>query len=665
MQTPAKWVTACLLLAHLGCGTSPEPTETGNLTASCQSCHGDHGTGGIEEAHPSEALGCVDCHGGVEDGVTKEAAHVPLPEGVSSPFEVRGQSGVELDAVDPAYLRWVNPTDYRVAEQSCGGSDCHQAIVESAPSSIMTTFAGHFNKTRYSAGSQDDRVALYGVREQVASLFDGTEGTVESLERFEAPLLGESSPVEDYLDHYLEKGCPRCHVWNFGSNDAAGDFRSSGCAGCHVVYGNDGLSHSLDPTANLDDPPHPRIHQLTTSIPDEQCEHCHYRGNRIGTMYRGVREAGRLEDFENKERSQAPLHTREPGFFVFDEDTTNDVDETPPDLHQSAGLGCVDCHMGVDVHGDGRLYGAHDYQVGIECTDCHGTADTPISPDASGRFTTSAGDGMEMLYVASSGQPRMTGRLDGSSHPLVQVADLDTSDKESATTKGHQDKHLETLECYTCHTGWTQSCFGCHVNIDTRYDGTSLVDGSRTAGLTGGSRSWVTLDYLALGMGTDGQITPMAPQEKMFVSVIVPCDPTTETCTESPDSPNPGRLLYDAKVRRTHDGKLGMGFGPVVPHTTSRTSQPCDRCHLREDGSNQAILRETFGWGSGRFIIPDGDGVEYDLTQVADEATGEALVGMSHAGTDVLPKEVIERMLAITVPSSGLELQQHPAWEAP
>ena len=636
--------------------------DTAINTEGCIACHSPNNNG-IEEAHPSVELSCVECHGGSEEGTTIQEAHVAIPDGVSSPLHLRSMSSVELDEIPTEYIQWINPSDYRVTEITCGSADCHEQIVATAPSSIMTTFAGHFNKTRYQAGTQANREAIYAVRDHYDSEWTGAEGTVGELLTLTPPDLQLGEPTfGDYIDHYLEKGCPRCHVWNFGTNDARGDFRSSGCAGCHVVYNDDGLSLSSDPTVNPDDPTHPAVHELTTSIPDNNCEHCHYRGNRIGTMYRGIREIGRLgEETENMELSVQSLHTREPGFFVYDEDTTNDVDETPPDVHYTGGIGCVDCHMGVDVHGDGQLYSAHDYQVGVECEDCHGMPDSPIAANDNGEFFTTAGDMMRMLYTNGSGSPVMTGRLDGEEHELTQIADLELI---GANGQAHEDMHIDSLECYSCHTSWTQSCFGCHPTIDSRINGTSLIDGVSDLGSVGGSRDWVTLDYLALGVGVDGKLTPMAPQEKMFVTVIVNCDPETEECTENVDSELPGRRLYDETVRIAADGTLGMGFGPIVPHTTSSESQPCDRCHIRVDESNWDIFNETVGWGSGRFVVPDGDGVEYDLTRVMDESC-TTLVSMGHEGTATLSCETVNSMLVPRVENSGLSLREYPEWEAP
>ena len=62
-----------------------------------------------------------------------------------------------------------------------------------------------------------------------------------------------------------------------GTNDHAGDYRSSGCTACHVVYANDrspvhsgpfakfgnrGTSHSPDPTIPKDEPGHPIEHKF-------------------------------------------------------------------------------------------------------------------------------------------------------------------------------------------------------------------------------------------------------------------------------------------------------------------------------------------------------------------------------------------------------------------
>ena len=67
------------------------------------------------------------------------------------------------------------------------------------------------------------------------------------------------------------------------------------------------------------------------------------------------------------------------------------IDETPPDVHYEAGMHCADCHVGSDVHGDGRIYGTSKQQVDLRCEDCHGTVRENIVPNADGQFATSKG----------------------------------------------------------------------------------------------------------------------------------------------------------------------------------------------------------------------------------------------------------------------------------
>ena len=79
-------------------------------------------------------------------------------------------------------------------------------------------------------------------------------------------------------------------MWFMGTNDQPGDFRHSGCAGCHVVYANDrdprhsagyaqyghwGKTLTKDPTIPADEPGHPLKHEFTRAIPTSQCMICH------------------------------------------------------------------------------------------------------------------------------------------------------------------------------------------------------------------------------------------------------------------------------------------------------------------------------------------------------------------------------------------------------
>lgn len=88
-----------------------------------------------------------------------------------------------------------------------------------------------------------------------------------------------------------------------GTNDHPGDFRSSGCSACHVVYANDrskfnsahyatagnrGQSQSVDPTIRKDEAGHPLKHVFTRAIPSSQCMTCHmHPGTNMVSTYLG------------------------------------------------------------------------------------------------------------------------------------------------------------------------------------------------------------------------------------------------------------------------------------------------------------------------------------------------------------------------------------------
>ena len=67
-------------------------------------------------------------------------------------------------------------------------------------------------------------------------------------------------------------------TWFLGTNDQPGDYRSSGCSACHVVYANDrdprhsgpyarfghgGATQTADPTIPRDEPGHPLAHAFS------------------------------------------------------------------------------------------------------------------------------------------------------------------------------------------------------------------------------------------------------------------------------------------------------------------------------------------------------------------------------------------------------------------
>jgi hypothetical protein len=309
----------------------------------CLSCHKN-----IEPMHKNTAvqLGCVDCHGGDAAATTLEAGHV-LPrypehwKGSANP--PRTYTG--LNKEDPAFIQFMNPGDLRVADSACGA--CHADHVKNVSKSMMTTSSLLWGGAAYNNGIVSGKNYFFGEsydREgRPQKIYTTPAPTLEELKKGVLPFLlplprWEISQVTDNFrsferggrisrinpsdigvpNPFEEPGRPDMktsdrglgtqlrisspvlnlqktrlndpHLSFLGTNDHPGDYRSSGCSACHVVYANDrspvhsgpyatagnkGLSQTADPTIKKSEPGHPILHQFTTAIPSSQCMICH------------------------------------------------------------------------------------------------------------------------------------------------------------------------------------------------------------------------------------------------------------------------------------------------------------------------------------------------------------------------------------------------------
>ena len=140
--------------------------------AACVACHGlatSSSSGGIENSHAWSYVACVDCHGGVGRDeadptrrLSQDEAHVAMPvemrvsvEDLSTPQRDQytnrylALAGVELlDDPDTseheglAWLRFRNPGDLRVVDNSCAVTGCHAGMGERVRRSTMATAVG-------------------------------------------------------------------------------------------------------------------------------------------------------------------------------------------------------------------------------------------------------------------------------------------------------------------------------------------------------------------------------------------------------------------------------------------------------------------------------------------------------------------------------------------
>ena len=525
----------------------------------------------------------------------------------------------------------------------------------------MTTNAGHYFPTLYLAGLQDEQLAHYGSFPALDEDCDpeGVPGSVCEVETLEPPTQGEMEALfangvpsdPDLLDlayrHYLSKNCNTCHHAGFNRNDSPGRYRSAGCTACHVVYGKLGTYRGGDPMIPTGVPVHPQEHVITNAIPSEQCATCHHQGARIGLLYRGIREGGFGEAFTppNAEPIAETLYGHAPGYYFSDEDTTNEVDETPPDLHYAAGMECVDCHVGRDVHGDGRIYSSVKQQLSIRCEDCHGTVREVASPDEGGVFRKANGDPLGQLTEGADGSVQLIRRMDGEALPVPQpallLADGGTGSAEMRQAMGLNPEgwsHTDALKCDSCHNSHLQYCIGCHVSLDLRINQIDYQTGQVTPGLARGSRTAYSLDTMLLGTSTDGRIQRGAQafgtaDGELLIGGLV-------------DDGEGGETVV-GEFRSAHGMYPNNGFVPLFQHTTTDKPRACRSCHRENDSADEVSrVRGVYGYGTGVFLLPAADGSLVDGLQFLD-AEGNQTTTWVHQGTGPVDPQVRERALSV------------------
>lgn len=629
----------------------------------CQTCHV-----GIEPIHPPSAGmegRCVVCHGGDAEAKTKEDAHIavpsdwaairtddlpPAPEGFIKDF-----ASDQLAQVEPAYLRFINPGDIRVVDDTCG--TCHPAQAASLKNSIMTTNAGHYMPTRFLAGLQE-RDALYASHPATDPDCDGSPGTVCETETLVPPPIDEfraavatndGEAIERIAyDHYLSKSCNHCHAAGYGFNDSPHLYRSTGCSACHVVYDKSGTYMGEDEAIPQGRTVYPAAHTITTSIPTETCATCHFQGGRIGLNYRGIRESGSFETPPFAEPWNEAAYRHVAGYYLLDEDTRNDVDETPPDVHYAAGLHCVDCHVGTDVHGDGRLVSTSKVQVDISCEDCHGTIDQPRVPDAAGQFVT-AGRGrvLPQLRADDDGNVVLRGKVDGEDHVVPQVATLlqDAGRTAMRAAMGRDEttgfSHTDALTCDTCHTSWNLFCLGCHVTTDMSSSMRDHQTGLRSPGLVSGGREHYSLEHILLGVREDGRIQTVNPSQQVQLTV------KDEDGNVVFGSEEDGETIGWFRQRPGVDASLG--FAPFFQHTTAGVGnvRTCEDCHRRDASPEElARIRGVYGFGTGEFMLERAGGEAVDALKFLSE-DGTSLMDWVHPNTGPVPTDRRDRAIGV------------------
>jgi hypothetical protein len=416
-------------------GPTPLWQQTAAMAAArssgCVQCHANshdpHGKATVR-------LGCVDCHGGDPTAGDIQHAHVwpKFPDAWQSAANpVRTYT--LLNHESPAFVRFVNPGDLRVAHLSCGTVNCHPNEVLQNRMSMMTHGAMLWGAALYNNGSYPIKQARFGESysphgvpqrlqtypppSEWESRVKGVVPFLDPLPRFEMTQPGNvlriferggRLPAEAGIPNpFEEPGRPRARLsdrgigtrnrtdpvfvsltktrlldptLNFlGTNDHPGDYRSSGCTACHVVYANDrspvhsgpyasagnaGLSRNPDPMIRKDERGHPIEHRFVTGIPSSQCMVCHvHPGTSVMNSYLGYM----WWDEETDGELMYPEHQHEPTSEELMQSQMSNPDETaarglwsdPGFLERVSELNPAARHTQfADFHGHGWVFRA-------------------------------------------------------------------------------------------------------------------------------------------------------------------------------------------------------------------------------------------------------------------------------------------------------------------
>ena len=148
---------------------APQNQSIEEMMAKSDGCYSCHTQTDAPTMHVSESvrLGCTDCHGGNTDIVgnpdlgfdhpdyvaARDAAHVlpKYPDSWHYPSSANPErSYTLLNRESAEFIRFNNPSDYRVAREACGS--CHMPLIEANERSLMATGAMLWGGASYNNG---------------------------------------------------------------------------------------------------------------------------------------------------------------------------------------------------------------------------------------------------------------------------------------------------------------------------------------------------------------------------------------------------------------------------------------------------------------------------------------------------------------------------------
>ena len=323
------------------------------------------------------------------------------------------------------------------------------------------------------------------------------------------------------------------------------------------------------------------------------------------------------------------------------------------DIHLEKGMHCSDCHFAQDNHGNGKLYGETRNAIEIDCVDCHGTIAKKATLRSSAAAAPAGGTDLSLLrtpfgqrrFYWQAGTLHQRSMIDKDRAPweVVQVVETITpgnphyseasrlaktllKDGKSWGTAAADESELahanSKMTCYTCHSSWTTSCFGCHLPMTANRKVPMLHnEGLETRNYTSYNFEVLRDDIYMLGV--DGTVT------KNRIA------PTRSTCAVVVSSQNQNRdWLYYMQQTISSEGFSGFGFSSYYPHTVrAKETKTCTSCHVSSAGDNNAWMAQILMQGTnlvnmmGRYVFVAEGSKGFDAVTVAEHDDPPAVFG--------------------------------------
>src|SRR5438093_1451566 len=651
--------------------------EATTVKAACIDCHGGQG----DVVKPADATA-----GSAPYDAAKRQAHVrPRVHELWKTSANPERSFATLNQESAEFIRFVNPGDLRAARQGCGQTGCHATEVALVQKSMMATGPMLWAAALYNNGTFPRKLPRFGesydedgrprrlytipAPTPEETLRKGILPFLDPLPRFE---VGQPSNVlrvfERGQQRQLELGVPFVDeapgkptnrlsqrgfgtlnrtdpVWLnlqrtrlldpmlsfLGTNDQPGDYRSSGCSGCHVVYANDrSPTHSAhyaeygnrarsvteDPTIPKNESGHPIKHVLTNRIPSSQCVTCHHHpGTTVTNSYLGYiwwdnETDGQLlypsTDQSLSASQVAAIQARNPegaalrGKWSDPEFLANVVDLNPRLSRMQFG----------DFHGHGWIFRAvfkHDRKGNM--LDAAGKLVPHDDPD---RFKKAVHlkdihleKGMHCVDCHFKQDAHGNGKLYGEVRAAIDL--------------GHADTRMT---CLACHTAWVTSCFGCHLPMKANERKPALHNEPDI------QRNWTPYNFQTI-------------RDDVFMLAIDPTvmkhriAPARSSCAILVGSQNPNReWVYSQQQTVSAEGFSGHAFSTFVPHTVRATeTRGCSDCHVSSRNDNNAWMAQVLMQGTnfynfiGRYAwVAEGD-AGLEAVVVTEREEPQAVIG--------------------------------------